>query len=204
MARDYDSKSQRPKIGARFNPYKRFCNLLIPDAMGRSRELNPGAKLVYGSLRRFAGKDGHCFPAVETLAREVGLGKRQVQKHLKALEREGFIRREERFKGRNQTSNSYVFLWHAIFEQDAPSKGDELQFTPSRASEFTHRMHGSSHKEGHSKEGQLQEEEADMSTRPPWIMEDGTVNMGDPRLYGLTSWNDKPSTRSRKRRRWEA
>jgi hypothetical protein len=106
----------RPRVGAEFIPYKKFICVLIPEAMARNRDLPPGAKLVYGRLSRYSGKDGRCYPALETLAEEVGLGKRQTQKHLRTLESEGFIRRVERFADRRQTSNRYVFLWHQLFE----------------------------------------------------------------------------------------
>src|SRR5437868_3682225 len=98
-------QAARPKIGEPFNPYRRFNNVLIPEAIARSRALTPGAKLVYGRLRRYAGEDGRCFPAVATLAMEVALGKRQVQNHLRALERAGFLRIVKKFNHGAQMSN---------------------------------------------------------------------------------------------------
>ena len=121
-----DHISERPQVGAPFIPFKKFLILAIPEAMARIRELPPGAKLVYGRLCRYAGEDGLCYPAVELLAAEVGLGKRQTQKHLKTLQRMGFIFRKARFRNHKQTSNSFVFLWHQIFEDwenEHPKKG---------------------------------------------------------------------------------
>lgn len=111
-----DYISTRPKIGAQFNPWKRLHFVPIPEAMARSKDLPAGAKLVFGRLCRYAGEDGWCWPGLETLAADVGLGKRQTQKHLRTLEEQGFIRTEKRFRDGRQTSNSYVFLWHQIFE----------------------------------------------------------------------------------------
>jgi hypothetical protein len=36
------------KIGERFNPYKRFPGIHIPEPVCKYRGLSPGAKLVYG------------------------------------------------------------------------------------------------------------------------------------------------------------
>jgi|HubBroStandDraft_6_1064221.scaffolds.fasta_scaffold11923_9 hypothetical protein len=112
-----DYSSTRSKVGEPFNPWKRFNFLPIPEAMARRKKLPAGAKLVFGRLCRYAGRDGRCWPAVETLAEEVGLGERQTQKHLRTLEQKGFIRTVKRFGADgSQTSNDYIFLWHQIFE----------------------------------------------------------------------------------------
>jgi len=138
--------------------------------MGRSKELPPAAKLVYGRLRRYAGRNGLCYPAVPTLAAEVALGKRQVQKILRELEAKGFLRCVKRFNtDGDQTSNSYEFLWHRIFDEPEPDAkftgGSELQFAPPVHPRSLRRVHGgsprpvhsSSHKEGHYEEGHIQE-----------------------------------------------
>lgn len=106
-----------PKIGEPFKPWRRFNFLPVPEAMARMKDMPAGAKLVYGRLCRYAGKDGACWPAVSSLAEEVGLGVRQTQKHLRSLEKRKFIRTEKRFQKEKQTSNSYDFLWHQIFEE---------------------------------------------------------------------------------------
>lgn len=47
-------------------------------------------------------------PSKATLAARTGMGERQLQRHLTALEKGGFITRIERFRGKkNQTSNGY-------------------------------------------------------------------------------------------------
>ena len=113
-----DTHLRRPMIGEPFNPYKRFNNVLIPEAMARSREIAPAAKLVYGRLRRYAGNDGLCYPRGDTPGEEVGLGERQTQKHLRTLEANGLLRTELRFdRHGGQTSNGYVFLWHRSFDE---------------------------------------------------------------------------------------
>ena len=48
------------------------------------------------------------FPNKQLLADRIGMGARQVQRHLTALEDGGFIKRIERFRGsKNQIANGY-------------------------------------------------------------------------------------------------
>ena len=63
--------------GEPFNPFRLFNGLFVPEALARRRGLSPGAKLAYGRLARYAGQDGQCYPAVPTLAREIGVGLRK-------------------------------------------------------------------------------------------------------------------------------
>jgi hypothetical protein len=81
--------------------------------------------VAYGRLARYAGQDGECFPAVATLAAEIGVGGRQAQKYLAELERTKLIRRRTRFSGRAQTSNAIEFLWHPLFQDGANDRAGE-------------------------------------------------------------------------------
>lgn len=106
----------RPNAGDPFNPYRMFNGILIPEGLARSATVTAGAKLAWGRLARYAGDDGQCYPTAKTLGAEIGVGERQAQKYLAELENKKLIRRNKRFKGRAQTSNAVVFLWHDIFE----------------------------------------------------------------------------------------
>lgn len=115
-----EHKTRQPsglQRGQAFNPYGLFTGIFVPEALARFTQLSPGAKLAYGRLARYAGQDGNCFPAVATLAAEIGVGPRQAQKYLSELERYQLIRRITRFLGKGQTSNSFQFLWHPLFEE---------------------------------------------------------------------------------------
>jgi len=112
-------RSADTRIGQPFNPFRLFTGIFIPDVMVRSTSISPGAKLTYARLTRYAGQDGKCYPAVETLATEIALSARQAQRYLAELEREHLVRRITRYCGRAQTSNGFEFLWHEMF-QDRP------------------------------------------------------------------------------------
>jgi hypothetical protein len=97
-------------LGQPFNPYKVFTGVFIPDPLLTYRHLTPGAKLTYGRLCRYSGRDGRCFPSIRNLAAGIAVGSRQMQKNLSELERHKLIRRVSRFGARGQTSNGFEFL----------------------------------------------------------------------------------------------
>ena len=141
------------RVGESFTPHRKFNGILIPEQLTRSRLVSPSAKLVWGRLARYAGQNGHCFPAVATLASEVGLGKRQVQKCLKDLERVKLIRRVSRFTHKGQTSNTFEFLWHEIFASEANDcSGKRVNNCASGT------VNDCSQKESQEQENQLEEE----------------------------------------------
>ena len=113
------------QLGQPFNPFRFFTGIFIPEALVHSSLLSAGAKLAYGRLARYAGQDGMCFPAVDTLAQEIGVGGRQAQKYLAELEKVKLIRRRARFSDRAQTSNVIEFLWHPLFQEGVNDRSGE-------------------------------------------------------------------------------
>jgi hypothetical protein len=103
-----------PIVREPFNPSYEACGFWPEDVVDRQHGLGDGPKRAYRRLRRFAGVNGFCFPSQETLAGELGKGERQVRRDLDALEAAGLIASVSR-DGRR--SNTYIFLWHRMFEQ---------------------------------------------------------------------------------------
>jgi hypothetical protein len=103
------------EVGQPFNPFRLFNGIFIPDALVRAMGLSPGGKITYGRLSRYAGEDGECYPAVPTLACEIGTSERQTQRYLAELEKKKLIKRVPRITESGQSSNGFVFLWHPIF-----------------------------------------------------------------------------------------
>jgi len=99
----------------RFLPYRQFAGFMIPNCLAKYPDLSSTAKLVWGRLAQFAGRDGACFPAYETLAQELGVRRMTVVKAVQALVDKGFIERESR-PGR---STKFHFLYHKIFRPGA-------------------------------------------------------------------------------------
>lgn len=67
-----------PVEGEPFNPFGLLLSVNVPDAVLANSQLSPGAKLTYGVLLRFVGKDGHCYPSQETISKRLAVTVRQV------------------------------------------------------------------------------------------------------------------------------
>jgi hypothetical protein len=85
-----------PAIGEPFILFKRFNGSSIPEPVHRYPGLSCGAKSVYARLARYAGKNGKCWPSMERLASEVGLGISQARQYVHELITKRFISIEER------------------------------------------------------------------------------------------------------------
>jgi len=144
--------SLRP--GEAFKPYRMFTGLFIPEGLARSDLISPGAKLAWGRLARYAGENGQCYPSVKTLAAEIGVGKRQTQKYLVELGKARLIRRRSCFAGRAQTSNTFEFLWHEIFEEGVNYRSGEGVNNCSPRGVNDHSPKESHSEENHSEESQ--------------------------------------------------
>lgn len=91
--------AKRPTIGDTINPYQMFFSALVPKSLLKC-DISDGAKLLYGLLAYYAGKDGRCFPWVDTLAHEMGVSDDTITRRLTELEKRGFIARIRRGPGR--------------------------------------------------------------------------------------------------------
>jgi hypothetical protein len=99
-------------IGDRFNPWRRFRGVMIPDPV-LAFDISLGAKVCYGVLARYAGEDGECFPTMQTIGGRIGVSDRQAKTYVAELVRNGFISRARGGRGR---PNRYSFLWHPSFD----------------------------------------------------------------------------------------
>jgi len=95
------------------NPFMLWQGSFIPNWIMQRPELPASAKIIYGRLCQFAGRDGVAYPSTQTLADETGISRRQVVTLLNKLEKLGLIRRCKRATGDgSQTSTLYEFLKH--------------------------------------------------------------------------------------------
>lgn len=98
-------------MGERFNPFKRYNGIYIPDGVYNYKILTPVSKIVYGRLLRFSGKDGRCNPKQETIAEDMGIHVNTVSNAISLLEKEGFIDIEKGNR-RKHEPDTYFFLEH--------------------------------------------------------------------------------------------
>ncbi len=121
------------ETGERFNPHGMFNGSFIPEGICRVsvRDLSNGAKLLYGRLSRYAGKDGKCYPGRGILATELGCSVRQVDNYLAELKYLGLINTVRTGCGKN---NEYYFLWHEVLSDSVKSSGKQLPIKDEESS----------------------------------------------------------------------
>ena len=68
------------------------------------------AKSVYMYLYDRANKDGKCYPAIGTIARELCLSKSTVKRALADLEKGGYLWKEQRWRENGGKSSNLYFL----------------------------------------------------------------------------------------------
>jgi len=61
-------------------------------------ELPHRAKTVYMYLKDRSDAKGQCYPAISTIARELNLSRRTVERGIQDLERAGLLKKEQRWR----------------------------------------------------------------------------------------------------------
>ena len=98
----------------RYNPYKLFVGSMIPNWLMRRTEISANSKLLFARICQYAGEDGEAYPSQVTLAKELGMPTRNMQRALEELRKNGLIEAKRRGAGR---SNGYIFLTHEWMEE---------------------------------------------------------------------------------------
>ena len=74
-------------------------------------DLPARSKLVYMYLKDRANKEGQCWPAIQTIGRDLGLSRSTVKRALKELEQAALLTRQGRKReNKGDTSNLYSIL----------------------------------------------------------------------------------------------
>lgn len=113
-------KKEDPKEGEIFNPYKVFHDVYIPNCICKLTTITASAKLIWGRLAQYAGKNGFCCPKQKTLADELGISLMTVVRGLKELKDNKFISIAPP-AGKSimmHESNQYKFLWHECMNKE--------------------------------------------------------------------------------------
>lgn len=74
-----------------FDPVSSGGFTQVPNFILKSKELSVGAKLTYSMLLSYAWQNNYCFPGQETLAKDMGAGKRSVVRYIDELEKASCI-----------------------------------------------------------------------------------------------------------------
>lgn len=97
------------KIGETFRPYKVFIGSFVPEWLECRTEISHAAKLVYGRMCRYEGKNGECKARQNEMAKAVGMKPRQFRNHIDELIKNKLIKKIRSGQGK---SNRYQFLVH--------------------------------------------------------------------------------------------
>lgn len=111
-----------------FIPYRKFNNfVIIPSGMVANKDLPDSALILYGTLSKYSGKDGRCYPSQQTLANDLGISIRQVSNLVKTLEKHHYIKRQ-RLSGHDKRIN-YIFLVNQVIAMDlkAPNLSSDAE-----------------------------------------------------------------------------
>ena len=114
------------QTGQTFNPYRLFVGAFIPNVLMEYAGISQGAKLIWARLAQYAGEKGEAYPAIDTLAKDVGMEERQCRRYLNQLENKKFIKvlRAQGFDKVLHKTNRYIFLWNEIFSTYDRSSAD--------------------------------------------------------------------------------
>ena len=75
-----------------------------------SSELPHRARTVYMYLHDRADKDGKCYPAIGTIAKELKLSRSTVKRAIADLEQSGRLRKEQRWRENGGKSSNLYYL----------------------------------------------------------------------------------------------
>lgn len=68
------------------------------------------ARAVYMYLHDRADKDGKCYPAIGTIARELKLSRSTVKRAITDLEQSGHLRKEQRWRENGGKSSNLYYI----------------------------------------------------------------------------------------------
>ncbi len=135
------------------NPYRLFQGCIVPNWLLRRIEISSTAKLAYGRLIQYAGKDGLAYPSYATMARELAVSSRQAIRLIGELTQAGLLAAVSRERGDGgATSNAYQFVDHIWMHESEPSDTSDTIPVPSQTQAPLSLV---SPKENHSEENPL-------------------------------------------------
>lgn len=105
------------QTGDAFNPYRDFSPYTVRRELLRSTKMRPGAKVLWLVLAQQCWKYGHDWNEQSSLAEKCGLSRRQVERHLAALQKLRLIHVEPTLGRANRT----WMLYHPLFAGCSPS-----------------------------------------------------------------------------------
>ncbi|MCC8060735.1 MAG: helix-turn-helix domain-containing protein [Clostridiales bacterium] len=105
----------------------------VYQAVMRNRDISIESKAIYAYLSSFAGEQNTCFPSVETMQRDLGIGKARLTKNLNALITAGIVERERERNGNLLGRNLYRLSHEPEKMSKADSRSVEIEAVEIRS-----------------------------------------------------------------------
>lgn len=124
-----------------FRPFRAFNGAHVPSVILSSREISPGAKLLWGVLAKYAGEHGDAYPRQSRLAEDLGWNIKTLRKRLEELVQKGYIvQSREKGDRRAHRPFTYRFVWRDEFEPHLMRPLAQVQRALLPAPEDGHRI----------------------------------------------------------------
>src|SRR4051794_29008503 len=94
-----DIAIKAPTVGEAYRPFKLFNGGVVPISLASSRDLSPGAKLLFAELGSILGRNGFCRPSLAHLAKRLGASEDKITRWLRELTDYGLIKARRRGPG---------------------------------------------------------------------------------------------------------
>lgn len=113
------------KTGDKYNPYMTFQGCIVPNCIMERTDLTTSAKLCFGRLAQYAGKNGLCFPSLKQLSEGLGVSEATAERAIKDLISANLIEKKSPAGVQKlmHIHNTYTFVWSDSFLE---SPSDEV------------------------------------------------------------------------------
>jgi hypothetical protein len=120
------------KEGDKYNPYMVFQGCIVPNCIMKRADLTASAKLCFGRLSQYAGRDGFCYPSQKQLAYEIGTSESVIKTALASLITAKLIISEKPVgeKKLMHFRNLYKFIWNEEF-LESPNNSFSISRIPA-------------------------------------------------------------------------
>lgn len=105
----------------------------------RNSNISAAAKGLYAYLSSFCGTSDECYPSIETIVKEMGIGKDTFYRHINALVAAGVVKKQQVTRSDGKFGRTVYRLTHEVMISDfANTKNKETDFanTQNEESDF--------------------------------------------------------------------
>lgn len=117
-AKELPQNTSAPQTAQPYNFGKVLDCVLIPRTVASDTSLLPGARLLWGVIRRLGFKSGQCFASERRLGEEIGVCERHLRRYCAQLVKAGLLK-ETLIPGKRVRRE---LLWHERFNSELPEE----------------------------------------------------------------------------------